>query len=211
MFINLHTHQQTDDICIVNTLPPQLHNYKLFSCGIHPWHVQNSIADFDILSQKVVLQNCLAIGECGLDKMYMHTWQTQVDIFGKQIKLANQIYKPIIIHCVKASNEIIKMMNEANNKMPVVIHGFNQNKNILQQFLQQNYCISIGAAVLQQNSNAQKCIESIPIERLFLETDNDDAYSIQMIYDKVAFLKKMTSPNLQTQIETNFNTIFANR
>jgi TatD DNase family protein len=212
MLINAHTHFETpSDFCIVNTMPNQEHVFANYSCGIHPWYVQNIFADFEKLEKIVLQKACLAIGECGLDKQYKKTWALQLEAFALQIKLANQIQKPIIIHCVRASSEIIKIITEQNNNVPVIIHGFVQNKNVLATYLQANFYISIGSAIMQNNSNAFKAIANIPIEKLLLETDEETKYSINEIYEAVAKIKNISLDDLQNHMKRNFSTIFTRK
>jgi TatD DNase family protein len=179
------------------------------SCGIHPWYVQDAEIKLQILKQKIEEKNCIAIGECGLDKLHKATWQQQIEVFKQQIQLANITKKPMIIHCVKASQELIQLLHLHQNKMPIIIHGFIQNANVLEQYLQNNFYISIGTKILMPNSNAQKAIQHIPLTKLFLETDTDTTNSLEQVYTKVAELKNITVQELKHQITQNFNTIFA--
>jgi TatD DNase family protein len=207
--INIHSHHaDANALTVLTTSPLQSHAHATYSCGLHPWDLQNAEAQFTALEKIAQHKNCIAIGECGLDKLCNTSYAEQLHYFQKQILLANQIQKPLIIHCVKSSTEILKTLQENKCTVPIVIHGFNQNKNLLGLFLQQGFYISIGAAVLKHNSNAQKAMQFIPQDQLFLETDDDANISIQHIYQKIAELKNNTIENLEKQIQKNFQQLF---
>jgi TatD DNase family protein len=209
MFIDIHTHNPNHaDICCINTMPKTQHHYAVYSCGLHPWYLANATTDLESLVKIAKQQHCIAIGECGLDKLCTTDWQTQEYFFTAQVQLANAINKPIIIHCVKASTEIIAILKKLNNNVPIIIHGFNQNKNILAQWLDIDAYISIGHAINNANSNAHLLLQNIPSNKLFLETDNS-TISIETIYQAAANILHLPINNVAQQISTNYNTIFA--
>jgi TatD DNase family protein len=210
MYINLHSHgPDAADITVVNALVNQSTFTTLYSCGLHPWYLQNAKLDIELLQKIAVQQNCIAVGECGLDKKCNTNFEQQLLYFKQQILLANAIQKPIIIHCVKAQSEVITCLKQMQNKVPIIIHGFYQNKNVLANWLQENYYISIGAAVINKDSNAQQALLQIPLSKLFLETD-DAPISISKVYQQTASILQLSKTELQQQICTNFNTIFGN-
>ncbi len=211
MQIDIHTHVASATIGNVVTLQAyEPIPAQLFTCGLHPWYLQNASNDF-LMLQKIALQeNCIAIGECGLDKLCTTDWQLQTDYFCKQIQLANAIQKPLVIHCVRASSEVIALLKKEKNTVPIIIHGFNQNAAILARYLQENFYISIGGAVVNNKSNAHALVNNIPTEKLLLETDDDKNIQIAEVYAKVAQLKKISWQALENQITKNFNTIFTN-
>ena len=148
MFINTHTHSQVYDakIEVVNLPPDATDKTNYYSYGLHPWYIgkENCEAQLEILRRVAHEKRCLAIGECGLDKLCTVDFGLQEEIFIEQIKLANQIKKPLIIHCVKAFNELINCLNMHDNMMPVIIHGFNNNENIARVMVDEGYYFSFG-------------------------------------------------------------------
>ncbi|MDZ7934269.1 MAG: TatD family hydrolase [Emticicia sp.] len=108
----------------------------------------------------------------------------QEEIFIKQIRIAEEVKKPIIIHCVKCFNELISIKKIIRPKVPMIVHGFNNNLTIAQMLLERGFYISLGAAILQENSNAAQLLTQIPLEKLFLETDD----AKRLIFKK--FIKK---------------------
>jgi TatD DNase family protein len=125
VFINTHTHSQLYDarIELVNLEIGSPDKPNHYSYGLHPWHIEKDTAGHFLDNLKVVAheKRCLAIGECGLDKLSKVDFGLQQEVFVEQVKIANHIKKPLIIHCVKAFNELINCLNHNNNEVPVII------------------------------------------------------------------------------------------
>ncbi len=203
-FINIHTHtsNQPNEWCLQN-----LHAHfelilpeRNYSIGIHPWHIDTGSTQFETLSKFASCPNVLAIGECGLDKLCNTDFQLQEKIFIQQVGLANELGKPLIIHCVKAFTELFFILRKQQIKVPVIIHGFNKNIRLANELIQYGYYLSFGKAVF--NTNMQEVIKSTPIHQLFFE--NEDAHlSMQSIYEKAAALLGMTINDLSLQVQQN--------
>ena len=73
-FFNLHTHKFTNNKAIlelVNQYPWEFDaTIPNYSIGIHPWHIDKNRLESDLktIEEKLQLPECLALGECGLDK-----------------------------------------------------------------------------------------------------------------------------------------------
>jgi TatD DNase family protein len=152
-------------------------------------------------------KRCLAIGECGLDKLSQVDFALQQEVFVEQIKIANDIGKPLIIHCVKAFNELINCLNLNNNQVPVIVHGFNNNENIARILVNEGMYFSFGKALLGYESNAAKAIKNVGRKRFFLETDDADI-SIKYIYKKATDLLGIDEEIIRQQLQSNFETVF---
>jgi TatD DNase family protein len=152
-------------------------------------------------------KRCLAIGECGLDKLSKVDFDLQEEVFVEQIKIANKINKPLIIHCVKAFNELINCLNLNDNKVPVIIHGFNNNENIARVMVNEGFYFSFGKALLGYESNAAKAIKNVGRKNFFLETDDADI-SIKYIYKKASELLGIDEEIIKQQIQSNFENVF---
>ena len=145
----------------------------------------------------------MVIGECGLDGLLNVDDEIQGNVFQRQIEFANEINKPVIIHCVRRFSQLISFQKEA--KVPLIIHGFNKRKTIGDELQKHDFYLSFGKSVLQ-NVNLQEFVKQFPTEKLFLETDAED-FEIELLYQKVADLKSMKVEILVQQIEENL-TIF---
>lgn len=209
-YINLHTHHKStevDVISIQNLYPEDHIENHLFSVGIHPWYIDaKSDAQFSILQEKATHKNCYAIGECGLDKVTSTNFALQETVFKQQIQLAEKLQKPLIIHCVKAYQEIFNIKKALLPQQTWILHGFNKNEQLAKQMLSVGYKLSFGAALLE-NSNLQRTFAHIDNKDFFLETDNTEV-SIKEVYQKAAEVRDCTVQKLQQQIMSNFKEVF---
>lgn len=175
-----------------------------FSAGIHPKDINKNIeAALNWLNLIAVDENCVAIGECGLDGLIDINEELQKKVFKRQIDLANDLQKPLIIHCVKKFHELPSFKKMSNVQM--VIHGFNKRKNIGESLLEDGFYISFGTSILH-NVNLQAFFKEMPSDKFFLETDAAET-DINEIYEIAADLKKLSLEDLGTQIKTNLQHI----
>jgi TatD DNase family protein len=211
-FINIHTHQppQGEGIAIVNTKPGEAAEAKGYiSAGIHPWHISscNIPQAIEQLRSAASLKHVLAIGECGLDRLADTLMQQQEQIFTEQIRIAAAVSKPLIIHCVKAFDELVRIRKKENTSVPYIIHGYNNNGQIASQLLKNGMYLSFGKALLTEGSNAQRILRNTDPELFFLETD-DAAVSINSIFEMAAALKNMAPEELKEKMMLNFKRLF---
>ena len=202
-FFDFHHHKKKP-FGIYNLEPNENISEFPFSVGIHPNDIDgNSDYHFEKVKQIAQSENCVAIGECGLDGLIGVDEKVQEQVFDWHIQLANEIRKPIIIHCVRRFSEIQKFKKKS--EVPMIIHGFNKKENIAQQLLDNGFYLSFGKAVLQ-NVSLQQIIKNIGLDRIFLETDDSD-FDISLLYEKVAELKEISIENLQKTILENLEKI----
>lgn len=179
-----------------NETPP----FGLFSAGIHPNDAGRNIPNqFDWLEEISKHKNCVAIGECGLDGIIDVNDSIQEDVFYRQIELANERNKPLIIHCVRRFSQLIPLKKKA--KVPMIVHGFNKRKTVGEELQKHQFYLSFGKTVLH-HVNLQQFVKDFPLEKLFLETDDDD-FNLQELYQKVAELKGITIEELQEKMKEN--------
>ena len=211
-FFNLHTHNFTNSdvvLELVNQYPNEFNNtIPFYSIGIHPWHiVEDSIdEDLEIIESKLKEKNCLAIGECGLDKRIEIPIELQMQVFEKQLALAEKYMKPVVIHCVAAFQELIEIKNRLNISVPILIHGFSKNEQLAKQLINNGFYLSFGKYLLR-NPELELVFKSIPNNRFFLETDTIEE-EIQAVYSLAAKYKNIAIEQLQEQIKSNFEAVF---
>ena len=99
------------------------------------------------------------------------------------------------------------MKLELNYTLPIIIHGYNNNAIIANQLLKKGFYLSFGKAIMNENSNPSKIISTIPIEKLFLETD-DSEISIENIYNAAAKCINVEPELLKINIYKNYNRVF---
>jgi TatD DNase family protein len=212
MFLNAHTHHisnQSDVIDLMNQFPNEFNDeYQTYSLGIHPAYIKENEFehDFKLLIEKSKQLNCLAIGEIGLDKLCETDFTLQIEVFEKQLIYAEEIQKPVIIHSVRAYQEILQIRKKLKLTIPFIFHGFNKNEQILQQIIAQNCFASFGKNLLY-NKNLQIIFAKLSANQFFLENDASEI-SIKEIYQFAAEIRNCTVEELQLQQAKNWKNIF---
>ncbi|MES2811880.1 MAG: TatD family hydrolase [Bacteroidota bacterium] len=209
MKFNLHTHKSTSSenvLEIINQYPNEFDvTAKYFSIGIHPWYINTDRLDTDlaIIETKLQEPNCLALGECGLDKRIETSLETQIEIFEKQLILAKKYKKPVILHCVSAYQEVIEIKKRMLIEIPMVIHGFSKNIQVAQSLLDNGFYLSFGKYLLR-NPELASVFEQVPDDKFFLETDTIEE-TLEEVYQKASSIKSI---NIEMQVENNFKRVF---
>jgi TatD DNase family protein len=183
----------------------ELYTKSYFSIGIHPWDADLEFSKIEF-ENFISHQNCAAIGECGLDKLNGVDLEFQKTIFKYQLDLALYHQKPVIIHCVKAFDEIIEICEPFQNKIPLIIHGFNKSQQFAKQLINKGFYISLGDTIFKKsdfNFNA------ICLANIFLETDKDDKLTISEIYKSCALRFNISENDLKEKIYSNFTNLFS--
>ncbi|MBP3839640.1 MAG: TatD family hydrolase [Chryseobacterium sp.] len=203
-FFDFHHHDADRKSGIYNLKFNEEAPENFFSAGIHPNALSYGLEKQLIWLHEIsVAENCVAIGECGLDGLIGVDEELQRKAFFAQIEIANSVEKPLIIHCVKRFSQIYQFRKLA--KVPMIIHGFNKRKTIGNDLLKNGFCLSFGKSVLY-NVNLQDFVKHLPIEKLFLETDSAD-FEIKKLYQKVADLNNMRLEDLSEKIENNLQNL----
>jgi TatD DNase family protein len=219
LFIDIHTHSPGhagDVIQIINLFPeqliPQLAAHFFYSVGWHPWYLkkENNDAFLEIVSQGGNRAEVLAIGECGLDRLSEVPFDFQIEVFKRQALIAERVQKPLLLHCVRSANEMIKLKKEIKPKMPWIIHGYNSNLVTGRELLRHGFYISLGIDLLTDISNASNFLPEIPRDRLFFESGDVDIH-VEKIYQTAASKLDIELLTLKQQIRLNFNKVFVKK
>jgi TatD DNase family protein len=176
------------------------------SRGIHPWHIdENYKLNLHELETDLQHPCCLALGEIGLDKVCTTDFNLQQKLLIKQIEYSEKYNLPVIIHCVKASNELFQLKKEIIPTQPWIWHGFNK-ANLLTQTLKNEIIPSFGEAILH-NESLRNELANLESRQFLLETDTS-TLSIETIYKTVAQLRNQTIESLQKEQINNWYYIF---
>ncbi|MBP2618339.1 TatD family hydrolase [Chryseobacterium jejuense] len=203
-FFNFHHHKKYIRDGIYNLNIEQIPPDFPYSIGIHPNDIDINDLDRQLNWMKsMMFQNCFAIGECGLDSLVSIDQKIQEEVFLRQINISNEVKKPVIVHCVRKFYEVISLKKKA--EQPMIIHGFNKKQKIAEDLLANNFYLSFGKAVLY-NLSLQDILKNTPLDKLFLETDNED-FKIEELYLKVSEIKRISLEDLNEQILENLHTI----
>ncbi|WP_264549253.1 TatD family hydrolase [Flavobacterium sp. N2820] len=212
-FINLHTHKfsnLSNVIEVVNQYPWEFDaSIPNYSIGIHPWFIDESRLenDLEIIKEKLQLSECLALGECGLDKRIEIPMELQISVFKKQLEIVKLTNKPIVLHCVAAFDELIAIKKELKISNPMLIHGFSKNEQVAKSLLNNGFYLSFGKYLLR-NPDLEKVFTFAPENQILLETDTIEE-SIYEVYEKAASIKGISIEDMKTIVFTNFSRIFS--
>lgn len=146
----------------------------------------------------------IAIGEAGLDKLTDAPLSVQLAAFEYQARLAMETGKPLIIHLVKATDELLKVKKELRPQNPWIIHGFRGKAAVAQMFLQHGFYLSYG----EKYQPESLCTTSV--ERLLLETD-ESIVPIETLYEQAATLRHIPLNELTETIGQNIRHLFFTR
>ena len=173
------------------------------SIGIHPWQLteENAKEQWNSLQNNLKDKRIIAIGEAGLDKLKGPSMELQTIIFQKEIELAESLELPMIIHCVRAHNELLQLKKKYNPKQPWIIHGYRGKPSVAQTYIKHGCWLSFG----QQFQEESLC--TTPIHRLFIETDDTDI-PIQNIYQHIANIQRISQKELIESIHKNVQEVF---
>lgn len=203
---NIHTHivhPLEEEVVSLYENFPQCLDLSSCSLGLHPWYLAQAGQDWEVLQQYATYSHVVAIGECGLDKVSATPWALQLQYFRLQIALANQLQKPLIIHCVKAYGECLAELKAA--RVPVIFHGFNKSAETAKMILNKGHYLSFGHSLFREGYG--EVLKQIPTERLFLETDDKTDLSIEDVYKRAADLLNFPLDALILQLEKNYQNI----
>ncbi len=212
-YIDIHTHtaKNSDDILgIKSFMIDELYTEaNIKSIGIHPWQVE---ADNEIILQKAMSifeqEKLIAIGEIGLDKCRKkHLFEEQKNVFIHQLDYAEKTKTPVVIHCVKSFDTLLHILKFNNYKIPMIIHGYNQNEQITKQLLKYNVYFSFGKSLFF--TSKQNHFNIIKHDRIFFETD-DSNYFIKEIYRQASVLSNSPLEYWIKTVRNNFKNIFGN-
>lgn len=210
-YIDIHTHQVNSDPEILSIVSMsigidknELNKDQAYSIGIHPWDIEKLEIDSidNYLEDFFADKNSIAIGEIGLDKLIGTNFSTQEKFFTAQLQLAKLTQKPVIIHCVKSQEELLRIKQENDTGTAWVFHGYNKSLQLGKDFIKFGFFISFGENLLR-NEKLQSVFREIPLEKIFLETD-DKQIDIRKIYQKAAEIKGIEIDVIKEQILLNY-------
>lgn len=187
MLIDIHTHRPTEAVTIR-------------AVGVHPWHAAECS-----LPTIEAIEAADAVGEIGLDKACEVDFEMQRALFVKQLELAERFEKPVVLHCVRAFEEVMTLL-ERHTLRAVLFHGFIGSREQASRAVKKGYYLSFGARTEGSNKTIEALRET-PLERLFVETDEADT-TIEAMYLTIARLRGVEVEKLKEATAENYKRIF---
>lgn len=207
--IDIHTHRlvPVPGESIVSCLPDAFFPQKggWYSVGIHPWQLGSydwTDTAFRAHFESLVRHpQVLAVGEAGLDKLISVSLYSQTDALRYQADVAEAIGKPLVLHLVKATAELLALKREFNPRVPWIVHGFRGKAQLAQDLVRHGLYLSFGARYQEE------ALRQMPADRLFLETDESDV-PISDLYERAALVRGVTCDELVETVSRNVQSVF---
>lgn len=205
----------------------EAHADVYFAVGVHPYDME-TIDSVDF-KQYLAHPKCIAIGECGLDYFRLEgsdeakaeEKQRQAEVFRRQIRLAKEYRKPLIVHIRDASHDAkMILLEEDAAEVGGVLHCYNADDELL-SLANQNFYFGIGGVVTFQNAKKLvNILPRIPQDKLLIETDgpyltphphrgerNESAYT-RFVADKMAQLLNIDVKEIESLTTINAKKLF---
>ena len=207
--MDIHTHkgeEQSGGKAIINyrqLAGTPLQEGYYYSVGIHPWELTEHNAGqlLDYLKQQLRKKQFVAAGEAGLDKLAAASMELQLTVFKAQVRLSEEYGLPLIIHCVKAMDELLAVKKEFRPQQAWIWHGFRGKPEQAVQLLKKGFYLSFG------EHYPDETMQTVPDERLFLETDNS-SLDIEDILCRAAKVRGVEVEVLRETIRRNIQNVF---
>jgi TatD DNase family protein len=212
-YLDFHTHgmrqaNRNDVIEIVSLHLGKDVPHQYFTVGLHPWWTeQSATADQrKELERLLTDSHCLAMGEMGLDNLKGPAMKSQIDILRSQLAIADEMNKPVIIHCVRAFGQLSEIKKEFPGIEKWCVHGYGRHATLAKQLIDQGFYLSLMPGLPPAKYMA--LFESLPHDRLFLETDSMPDADIIGVYEAMASLANLSMVELKEQMNNNARTFF---
>ena len=208
-FVDIHTHHHPSEkvVALYNVRlgsdpKEDVAAAKYLSAGIHPWDAARVQPSWRECLEKMPVA---AIGEIGLDWAVTVDRNLQRELFRWQLEVATSRRMPVIVHCVRAYNEVLADL--AHFEYPVVFHGFTGSKELAAQLVRAGGYLSFGVRSLDSTRSVE-ALRHLPVDRLFFESD-DQTIEVGAVYERAAGLIHTSVDQLKQTVFNNFQTIFA--
>lgn len=183
-YIDIHTHHRREDV------PSPL------MAGIHPWDAERRMELPDFADADI-------IGETGLDYAAAVDRAAQMELFGRHLAVAERLQKPVVLHVVKAFEDVMRMLQSHKGLRGVVFHSFIGSAEQARRCFERGYYLSFGARSLR-SPRTREVIAAAPADLLFVETDDSRVPTIEELYAEVATIRDVNLEELQRQIVKNY-------
>ena len=187
-YIDIHTH-----------FPTRLH-IEPQGIGVHPWRAAD-----EALPSKEKYATADLIGEIGLDFVCDVERNKQEEVFRAQLSIAEELQKPVVLHCVRAFEPTMKILEEYDLRA-VIFHGFIGSVQQAERATKKGYFLSFGASTARSPKTIE-ALRNTPLDKIFIESD-ESKKNIEEIYTEIAHLKGCSQDLLEQAILENYNKIF---
>lgn len=187
--------------------------------GLHPEDVDKEDVDKVIELIRNNKDKICAIGEIGLDYYWTkENKDKQIEVFEKQLALAEELDLPVVIHSREATLDTINTLKKY--KVKGVLHCFGGSLETAREYIKMGYYIGVGGVVTFKKANLKDVIKELPMDRILLETDSpylspepfrgqdNEPKNVRVIAEFIANLKEISLEEVSRITEENVNIIF---
>lgn len=149
-----------------------------YAVGLHPWWITKQAYSHDAIERELRRQSqaakCIAIGECGLDALKEPALSEQLDVLRLHFELAIEVNLPVIIHCVKAHGDLLKLIDE-HNGLTGVIHAYSGSLQLANEYWRRGFYLGAGGTLTYPRANkTRETFSKLADDAILLETDAPD-------------------------------------
>jgi TatD DNase family protein len=200
----------------------QQYDFIYAAVGVHPHDVKDvRPGDIEELKRLTKFEKTVAVGEIGLDYYYDYSdREMQKHYFKKQLELANEVDLPVIIHSREAAQDTFEIIGYSKVRRGV-IHCYSGSKEMAHDYIDMGFYLGIGGVVTFKNAKILiDVVDSVPIERILLETDcpyltpepfrgeRNDSAKLKYVADKIARIKNITTEEVVRITNINAKSLF---
>lgn len=207
MIIDAHTHNPRARQAIINVAPAQFVPQPglVYAVGIHPWQSQDANEEtIRLLGQAASHEQVVAIGETGLDSLRGAPLEKQRQLLDLHIALAQRRGKPLVMHMVRTSQQLLQAWRHSKASVNVMIHGMRSNERVARPLIDAGFYLSFG---IHFNP---RTLHATPLDHLLIETDDSTDVTIEQVAQRIAQELGMTTTALLHLIDTNAQKLLQN-
>lgn len=191
--------------------------------GLHPTHVKENYEEELVhVEAQFAERDFYAVGEIGIDLYWdKSTLGIQQNAFKRQIQLAKNYKKPIVIHCREAFDEVFEVLeSEKGDDLFGIFHCFTGTKEQAQQAIDYNMKLGIGGVATFKNGKIDQFLGDISLEHIVLETDapylspapyrgkrNESSYLL-LVAEKLASIYQKPLDEIASVTSSNADAVF---
>lgn len=203
-----------------------LYGMVRFAVGVHPYFAASTLRTLggpdaveDLLAESAEELEAVAIGETGFDKSkpeYSSALEDQTKVFELQVRVANRLRLPIIVHLVRAEGELLGALKTNPIEYGGVVHGFSGGPESAEQLLKRDLYLGFGMSLLKRASHPDsplaRAAARVPLDRILVETDapdqTEDLRGVVQVVKRLAEIRGDHPEDLAAAIRQNTETLF---
>ena len=192
--------------------------------GVHPDEVGELTEEIMETFREAIFSHpkVLAVGEIGLDYYWnKEKSDIQKKWFIRQLQLARETKKPVIIHSREAAKDTFDIMKTEAKDLSGVIHCYSYSPEMAKDYVRMGYYIGVGGVVTFKNGKRLKeTVQAVPMDRILLETDcpylspepnrgkRNSSLNLPYVVDVIAELKGIPASEVIKQTRANAESVF---